>query len=92
MYDRHILCAMTNAATTAFAEAAKLPTAEQDTLLVTRLCSLVESLAVNLIGISTMFRPRDCHCIGYQARQVGEMRRMAEYRAGLTEELDPDKL
>lgn len=72
---------MTNLLEHAFAEAAKLPTAEQE-LLASR---LLAELAADDEFDRAIARSSD-----KLARLAQEA--LAEYRAGLTEELDPDRL
>jgi hypothetical protein len=72
---------MTDLLQQAFAEAAKLPTAEQE-LLATR---LLAELSADDEFDRTIARTSDKLAI--LAKEA-----LAEYRAGLTEELDPDKL
>ena len=72
---------MTNLLEQAFAEAAKLPTEEQD-LLASRL--LAELAAEDAFDEAIV---RSSEKLGRLAREA-----IAEHRGGLTEELDPERL
>jgi hypothetical protein len=72
---------MTTLLQQAFAEAAKLPTAEQDALAARLLAELAAEDAFD-------------RAIANSPDKLARMSReaLAEHRAGLTQELDPDKL
>ena len=72
---------MTRLLEQAFAEAAKLPTAEQDLLASRLLAELASEDAFD-------------EAIARSSAKLGRLAEeaLAEYRAGLTEELDPERL